>query len=217
MIINFDDAIFKALITVTYPSGTCTVTHADSGVSYSHSGGGTHTFAVHRRGDWDILAKDGERKAPASVTLTDRGQIVTKTLAYDFVLFDASFASGYGLKDYYINPAINMAKYTELEVTAKFSDTYSQGMALQVAVCANPANINAYSPPPASDYIRFNASESYSTQTIKINDKDGDMFIGFWDHLWAGLFTGNAISVSGGNIALDIQYCSWRISKIVLR
>lgn len=216
MIINFDEAVYTARITVTYPSGTCTVTHADSGVSYSHSGGGTHTFAVHRRGDWDILAQDGERKAPASVTLTDRGQIESKTLAYDFVLFDANFASGYGLKDYYIDPAIPMAKYSELEVTAKLSDTYSQGLALQVAVCADPKNISYYSPPPASDYIRFNASNSYSTQTIKISDKDGDMFIGFWDPMWAGLYAGY-ISVSGGNITMSNQYGSWHISKIVLR
>lgn len=216
MIINFDDAIFKALITVTYPSGTCTVTHADSGVSYSHSGGGTHTFAVHRRGEWAIEAVDGTRSKSDTAVINDRGQIVSKTLAYDFVLFDASFASGYGLNNYYIDPDIPMAEYSELEVTAKLSDTWSQGLALQVAVCADPKNINAYSPPPASDYICFNASNSYSTQTLNISDKDGDMYIGFWDPMWAGLYAGY-ISVSGGNITMSNQYGSWHISKIVLR
>lgn len=95
MIINFDEAVYTARITVTYPSGTCTVTH-ESGVNYSHSGGGKHTFTVHRRGDWDILALDGAHDASASVTLIDRGQIVTKTLSYELVLFDSSVTSGWG-------------------------------------------------------------------------------------------------------------------------
>ena len=48
MIINWGDAPFKAFIKVTYNAGTCTCKMGSE--TFTHSGGGTATFEVKKKG-----------------------------------------------------------------------------------------------------------------------------------------------------------------------
>lgn len=86
MIINLGDAPFKAFITVTYPKGTCTV--SDGTITYSHSGGGTYTFTVNKKGTWTVTAQYSTAVKTASVEITYRGQVESVTLSYTLLLYD---------------------------------------------------------------------------------------------------------------------------------
>lgn len=208
MIVNMGTA-FKAFITVTYPSGTCTLSH-ESGASYTHSGGGTHTFVVRRRGKWNIRAEDGTMVKEASAEISARGQIKTVVLSYELVLFDRSLASDYSLNGNYISPAIDLSQYSTIEVTASF---WASSGSLYVGVCTNPSNVGIGN--PASAYIAFESIlNQYQTKTLNISAINSDMYIGFWSNHWTSL---GDFSVSDGEISLYKQGLIIRISKIVLR
>ena len=102
MIINLGDAPFKAFIKVTYPNGTCTVSLGDK--SFTHTGGGTHTFTVNKKGAWTVKAtsNDGYNlTAQSTAALTYRGQVANVTLTYfDGYVYNAGdiyeeFTGGY--------------------------------------------------------------------------------------------------------------------------
>lgn len=89
MIINLGDAPFKAFIKVTYPNGTCTVSLGDK--SFTHTGGGTHTFTVNKKGTWTVKAtsNDGYNlTAQSTAALTYRGQVANVTLSYTLWLYN---------------------------------------------------------------------------------------------------------------------------------
>ena len=86
MIVNLGDAPFKAFITVTYPKGTCTV--SDGTTRLSHSGGGTYTFTVKKKGTWTVTAQYSTAVKTASVDITYRGQVESVTLSYTLLLYD---------------------------------------------------------------------------------------------------------------------------------
>lgn len=86
MIINLGDAPFKAFITVTYPNGTCTVSLGNK--SFTHSGGGTHTFTVNKKGTWTVTATSaGGSKESTTVNITERNQSVSVSLRCLLYLF----------------------------------------------------------------------------------------------------------------------------------
>ena len=79
MIINLGDAPFKAFIKVTYPNGTCTVSLGDK--SFTHSGGGTHTFTVNKKGTWTVKATSASGLSETTtVSITYNGQVANVTL-----------------------------------------------------------------------------------------------------------------------------------------
>lgn len=87
MIINWGDAPFKAFITVTYPSGTCTVSLGDK--SFTHSGGGTHTFTVNKKGTWTVEAVNGSYSASTTAVITAAGEAKNVALKYELVLWES--------------------------------------------------------------------------------------------------------------------------------
>lgn len=100
MIINLGDAPFKAFIKVTYPNGTCTVSLGDK--SFTHTGGGTHTFTVNKKGTWTVEATNNRGVSEtANVSLTYRGQAANVTLTcFDGYVYNAGdiyeeFTGGY--------------------------------------------------------------------------------------------------------------------------
>lgn len=88
MIINWGDAPFKAFITVTYPRGTCTVTNGTE--SYTHTGGGTTTFTVKKRGTWTVKISTGSISKSQNVNVSRIGQIEKVNLSYKLYLLDVS-------------------------------------------------------------------------------------------------------------------------------
>ena len=84
MIINWGDAPFKAFITVTYPSGTCTVSLGNK--SFTHSGGGTHTFTVNKKGTWTVTGTDGNGVDTSQNVVISKQQ-ETKTVTLKYVLY----------------------------------------------------------------------------------------------------------------------------------
>ena len=86
MIVNLEEQLFKASLTVSYPSGSCTVSLG--GISYSHSGGGSHSFTLRKAGTWTVTATDGDKSDSASVIISQRGQAESLSLSYGIVLFD---------------------------------------------------------------------------------------------------------------------------------
>lgn len=79
MIVNLGDASFKAFITVTYITGTITVAH-ESGVTYTHSGGGTQTLTVKKKGKWTVTCVVGDRSETVEVTVSYRGQVASVSI-----------------------------------------------------------------------------------------------------------------------------------------
>ena len=73
---------FEAFIKVTYPMGTCTCTL--DGISYSHSGGGTATFVVNKKGMWTIQATYKNITKSSYVTVSTQGE--TQTISLDYTL-----------------------------------------------------------------------------------------------------------------------------------
>jgi len=98
MIINLGDAPFKAFITVTYPGGTCTVT--GNGQTYSHTGGGTHTFTVKKKGTYTVSGDPTHANGictSKTVSVSKWGQTQSVTLTYTLTVFnsgDVSAVSG---------------------------------------------------------------------------------------------------------------------------
>ena len=84
MIINWGDAPFKAFITVNYPGGTCTVT--GEGQSYTHTGGGTTTFTVKKKGSYLINVAYSGLRANTSASVESFGQKESVSLT-EFYLF----------------------------------------------------------------------------------------------------------------------------------
>lgn len=80
MIINWGDAPFKAFITVTYPRGSCTV--SGNGQTYGHSGGGTTTFTVKKKGTYTVKIVTGSLSKSSSVEISKLGETKTVSLNY---------------------------------------------------------------------------------------------------------------------------------------
>ena len=102
MIINLGDAPFKAFIKVTYPSGTCTVSLGDK--SFTHSGGGTHTFIVNKKGTWTVTATSTTgivKTATANVTTYGQtvnvGELIYRQYLYNAGNEYSSITGGWGL------------------------------------------------------------------------------------------------------------------------
>lgn len=87
MIINLGDAPFKAFITVSYPKGTCTLT--DGSTTLSHSGGGSYTFTVKKKGSYTVKIQQGSAVKTAAVSISRRGQTVSLSLDYRLYLYNA--------------------------------------------------------------------------------------------------------------------------------
>ncbi len=85
MIINLGDAPFKAFIKVTYPKGTCTCTLGST--TYSHSGGGTATFEVNKKGTWTITAAYNSISKSTTASVSTRGETKTVSLSYTTYLY----------------------------------------------------------------------------------------------------------------------------------
>ena len=90
MIINWGDAPFKAFISVTYPTGTCTV--SGNGQSYTHSGGGTTTFTVKKKGTYTVKGVDnnGVEVASNSVDISKSNETKSVTLKYVLNIINGS-------------------------------------------------------------------------------------------------------------------------------
>ena len=93
MIINLGDAPFKAFIKVTYPNGTCTVSNGTK--TYTHTGGGTYTFAVNKKGTWTVKGVYNTISRTSTVSITTRGETKSVTLSYDYVIFNYSKTVNY--------------------------------------------------------------------------------------------------------------------------
>lgn len=84
---------FSATIIVTYPAGTCTVT--GEGQTYTHSGGGSTTFTVKKKGTYSISGVDSVGgTGSASAVITKSGENVVVSLKYTLMLFNNGSVSG---------------------------------------------------------------------------------------------------------------------------
>lgn len=165
MIINLGDTPFEAFITVTYPSGTCTVSLG--GKSFTHSGGGTHTFTVNKKGAWTVAATSASGLTKTqTVNITTRNQTVSVSLAYRQYLYlngeeytsitGGWVIAGAGAKNstsitvqgpgsYYTssaatNNAIDLTGYR----TLNFNVISSEGEESQTSISAGTASIGIY-------------------------------------------------------------------------
>lgn len=79
MIINAQSGgSFTAYINVTYQKGTCTCTLGDE--TLTHSGGGTASFEVHKKGTWVVTAKYANLSKSANAAVTEKDQTVSLSL-----------------------------------------------------------------------------------------------------------------------------------------
>ncbi len=151
MIINWGDVPYKAFITVTYPSGTCTVTNGDK--SFSHSGGGTYTFTVTNRGAWTVHASHGDASASSTANLTSFGQTLSLTLSYTCTInanlsISASNSDGYTTTKTQVLPtkydlsAYKTLKFTVTSLTCTSRDLWLNG-ASYFRFGVNPSSASA--------------------------------------------------------------------------
>ena len=77
----------KAVIAVTYPSGsTCTCTNGTKTIPAKDTSGG-FLFLLPAAGEWTVSCTDGTKTASRSVTAAEK-QSLSVTLAYELVLFE---------------------------------------------------------------------------------------------------------------------------------
>lgn len=82
-----------AAISVTYPEGsTCTCAAAD-GSKMLRAGGKSNKwiFPIHKKGEWIVTSTDKQDSTKTKsqvVNITDEGQTVSVSLAYELILFD---------------------------------------------------------------------------------------------------------------------------------
>lgn len=76
-------SVFKAYISVTYPSGsTCTVTNGSIQLTAPNTSG-SYTFTIPSIGAWTVSCTDGTNSAASTVSITADGQSKSATLAYN--------------------------------------------------------------------------------------------------------------------------------------
>jgi hypothetical protein len=173
MIINWGDAPFKAFITVSYPRGTLTV--SGEGQSYSHTGGGTHTFTVRKKGTYSVNAVDGGKNDSASVNVTAGKQSLSVKLEYRFYVvkngvpqvglkvnnFTYSTVGSY-LRVYYngsgyhrIGCQINLTEFSVIKATVSCKSSYGARLCIWHQGQQNLTDENAAS---AKAYVGQNSS-----------------------------------------------------------
>ena len=77
--------LIKAFITVTYPKGTCTVSLGDK--ILTHSGGGTTTFTVNKKGAWTVKCSYSTIVRTSTVSISALNENKNISINYDFVAF----------------------------------------------------------------------------------------------------------------------------------
>ena len=199
MIINWGDAPFKAFITVTYPGGTCTVT--GEGQTYTHTGGGTKTFTVKKKGTYTVKATDGSLTASTSSSISKRGQAATATLSYSLVLLpNSSYSTIWGNTNGSSNSSYASSSVTSSTMTVRVGDKtyarvqtktkYTLPAGAKVSFKVSSFTNAAYGYSPTSHFYistasptstsGFSVSKSISaTGTFSFNvDTRGDYYIG---------------------------------------
>lgn len=78
-----------AVINVTYPAGsTCSMTNSTKTANAPDTTG-SWVCALPALGSWTISCTNGDKTSSRTVEITEYGQVVNVTLAYDLYLFDA--------------------------------------------------------------------------------------------------------------------------------
>jgi len=133
MIINWGDAPFKAFLSVTYPRGTCTVSNGNK--TYTHSGGGTHSFVVQQRGAWTVKATASNAEAITTVNIKKQNETQSITLKYTKTITVNLSASAYD-DDGYQNTDLDvfatkqdLSAYKTIKFTVT-SRTWTEGLGL---------------------------------------------------------------------------------------
>ena len=161
MIINWGDAPFKAFVTVTYDRGTCTVSL--DGKTYTHTGGGTHTFAVNKKGSWTVKASDGTSTRTKTAVITERNQSVSISLIVRLELINGGTvetAKSGGIS--------KMALATNTYESSKTSTSISKG-STSVTLTGGDSN---------SSSGKTSAAIFYSAKAIDLTDFDYIQFTG---------------------------------------
>ena len=188
MIINWGDAPFKAFITVTYPSGTCTVT--GEGQSYTHSGGGSTTFTVRKKGTYTVKATATNASAAASAEITKSGQTKVVDLQYKLTInFNKTIISKH-------------SEATNIRHVSAFLDTYTNLTAYKKLTfnVTNRVWSNV-----GSGYIRFGINPSSAAAPTKYTTANGT---------GATTVTLDISSVSGGYIGISCDAYSGGVTGL---
>ena len=198
MIINWGDAPFKAFITVTYPSGTCTVT--GEGQTYTHSGGGTTTFTVKKKGTYTVKAVNGAASTSKTASITNLNQTVSIKLSYELILFDAStslstvknnFTFNQGQTATYIEKSGNYFVFhggNVMNFTARYNKTIdlTPYKTLQVygytTITSNAKfGLSTSAPGYNPSWAKSNTfTSSAALRTIDISSLNGSYYFGIW-------------------------------------
>ena len=210
MIINWGDAPFKAFITVTYPNGTCTVT--GNGQSYTHTGGGTYTFTVKKKGTYTVKATDGASTvSPASHSVSISAGNETKSVSFSYtttfitssgaanVSFATSTTAG-GTLDaktssgaYYLKSNISSSVGSEgfyRYTTNKYNLTGRKTIYFTVKVGSQyQTGLSVYvgtSPTTLTASKGAGGPTSYTTLSLDVSKLNGMHHIGFYISSWRG-------------------------------
>ena len=212
MIINLGDAPFKAFIKVTYPNGTCTVSLGNK--SFTHSGGGTHTFTVNKKGTWTVRATNNRGVSEiANVSITYRGQVSSVTLTcWDGYVYNAGdiyeeFTGGYSTVPANSNaPAASFGTDGTLHVGAAVGNAnpcaFISNKAIDITKFSKLVAYGKHS--SSSDSVRSTVgvansrnvgwglsiasglgNKSWATVTVDISSLSGAYYIGIWAAAYA--------------------------------
>lgn len=78
-----------AVIGVTYPSGSTVTCTNGSKTLKAKDTSGKALFVIPSAGTWTVKAVKGSQSASKAVSITAEGQVVTVTLAYEYVIFNS--------------------------------------------------------------------------------------------------------------------------------
>ncbi len=187
-----------AVIGVTYPTGsTCTCTNGSKTLTAKDTTGRA-LFVIPTAGTWTVKAVSGSKSKSKAVSITAEGQVVTVTLAYEYVIFNSGglnsaysdggggatvtvttdsrgvkilkFPAGGGYdKMAYLKPAVNLTGYKTLKISG-FATADRKFGVWKTVPDSNNAGMTAS--------VVIKQGTSKSSYTIDVSNLTGNYYFG---------------------------------------
>ena len=188
-----------AAIGVTYPEGSELICTDGTKTLKAKTTSGQWVFSIPKEGTWTVTSTQGSNSASKTITISDEGQCEKIILAYEFVLFSsAGLASGYSVQDNYITPAIDLSKFSSLEII------YSNKGNIVFGLDTDPANVNLQRPPVLYGNANVVTNATFSIDLT--NYQDQSLYFGAWGHYSGTPYDPEIVDLAVNNKILDCKY-----------
>ena len=192
-----------AAIGVIYPEGSELICRNKdkTKILKAKNTSGQWVFNIPKEGEWTIISTQGTNEAKKTIEITAEGQCEKIILAYDLVLFSSEgLANGYSIKNNYITPAVDLSKFSSLEVI------YTNKGNVTFGLDDNPAEVSLQNLP-----ILYRNPTDVGTNIIATIDnlidyQDKKLYFGLWGAYDGYPLYPDAVTLQIENKILNVDY-----------